>query len=162
MKYKLLFSFLLLSLSACMGSYEVVDETKNLVTIPLELTTHLGDRQEFIHGEEIQFLLSLGSDAYIYMYYLDAEKNITQILPNTSQRSHYYTVGYFLTIPEYENGYRFIVDEPFGKEEIWIMASDQSMAINVSEQTIEKIKQQIKINSQREYGEYVFNFITTP
>lgn len=128
-----------------------------LETIPVELTTHLGDQQHFVKDDEIQFLLSLGSDAYIYMFHIDAAGSITQILPNKNQHSHFYTAGYFLTIPEYENLYRFIISEPFGKESIWIFASDRSIVIDEKEKFIEKIKQKIKQGSDQSYGEYLLN-----
>ena len=129
--------------------------------IPLELTTHLGDQQRFVGGDEIQFLLSLGQDAYIYMYYIDAENKIMQILPNENQRSNFYTAGYFLTIPEYENLYRFTISEPFGDESIWVFASDQLITIEQPPGPIENIKQLIKRSSEKAYGEYVLNIVTT-
>ena len=65
------FIVLLLLATACSLSTQT-HSSLALQTIPVELTTHLGDQQQFIDGDEIQFLLSLGSDAYIYMYYIDA------------------------------------------------------------------------------------------
>lgn len=131
-----------------------------LESIPLELTTHLGDQQQFVEGDEIQFLLSLGQDAYIYMYYIDAVNNIKQILPNENQRSNFYTAGYFLTIPEYEKHYRFIIREPYGNESVWIFASDQLIKINTTPDSMENIKQLIKNSSMKAYGESVLNIIT--
>ncbi len=128
-------------------------ENTELTTIPLELTTHLGDQQLFIEGDEIQFLLSIGKDAYVYMIYIDASEKITQILPNPNQRSHFYSAGYFLTIPEYENLYRFTITEPFGKETIWVFASDQSITLDQSLRDIDEIRGSIKLSSQRAYGE---------
>jgi len=128
--------------------------------IPLELTTHLGDQQRFVEGDEIQFLLSLGHDAYIYMYYIDAVNNITQILPNENQQTNFYTAGYFLTIPEYKNLYRFTISEPFGNESIWVFASDRSITMKPSPGSIENIKQRIKKSSDKAYGEYVLNIVT--
>ena len=128
--------------------------------IPLELTTHLGDQQQFVGGDEIQFLLSLGQDAYIYMYYIDAADKITQILPNDNQQSNFYTAGYFLTIPEYENLYRFTISEPFGNESIWVFASDRSITITQPLGSIEKVKQLIKRSSEKAFGEYVLNIVT--
>ena len=119
--------------------------------IPVELTTHLGDRQTFVEGDEIQFLLSLGSDAYIYMYYIDADGNVSQILPNVQQPGHHYAAGYFMTLPEYENGYRFIVRPPFGEESVWVFASDVDMDL-ASGLSLENIRQRIKSGSRR-YGE---------
>lgn len=160
--YKLFLTLTLLVLVSCTAKDETKTQAKQLDVIPVELTTHLGDKQQFMRGDEIQFLLSLGSDAYIYMYYIDAENNITQILPNSNQQSSHYSSGYFLTIPEYENGYRFLISEPFGEEKIWIFASDRSIDIDASNRSIESIKQEIQRSSSREYGEYVLKIVTTP
>ena len=137
------------------GAYD-----NKLEVIPVELTTHLGDQQQFVEGDELQFLLSLGQDAYIYMFYVDAAGNITQILPNENQASNFYTAGYFLTIPEYENLYRFIVSEPFGRESITIFASDRSIVMKRSADSIEEIKHLIKRSSEKAYGEYGLNINT--
>ena len=160
--YKFIVSCSFLFLIACAFSYDSDPlTTDRLKTIPLELTTHLGDKQQFIRGDEIQFLLSLGNDAYIYMYYIDADDRITQILPNKNQRSNFYSTGDFLNIPEYENGYHFVISEPFGKEEVWVFASDQMIDID-TDSSIETIKQKIKQQSRRGYGEYVLNIVTAP
>lgn len=147
---------LILLLSGCNASNNAIILTNNtsLASIPLELTTHLGDQQQFVEGDEIQFLLSLGQDAYIYMFYIDAAKNINQILPNDSQPDHYYSAGYFLTIPEYDNLYRFTINKPFGEETIWIFASDRSIALDDTTNTIDEIKEKIKQSSAQAFGEY--------
>ena len=44
-------------------------EPKN---IDVKITTHLGDRQEFVEGDRISFLLSLERDAHVYLFYRDA------------------------------------------------------------------------------------------
>ena len=156
------FLLIALLLAGCVTSNKnTVPDIIQLESIPLELTTHLGDQQQFVGGDEIQFLLSLGQDAYIYMYYIDAENRITQILPNENQRSNFYAAGYFLTIPEYENHYRFTISEPFGNESIWVFASDQLITIKQPPGSIESIKQLIKRLSEKAYGEYVLNIVTT-
>ena len=163
MMYKITgFIFIALFVSACNVNDSTAEaaDSKNLESIPLDLTTHLGDQQKFVDGDEIQFLLSLGQDAYIYMYYIDAANNITQILPNKNQRSNFYKAGYFLTIPEYENLYRFTISEPFGYEAIWVFASDRSITITRAPDSVEKIKQLIKRSSNISYGEYVLNIVT--
>lgn len=155
--YKIFTCFLLVSsLAGCSTSDNAAftRESRSLVSIPLELTTHLGDQQQFVEGDEIQFLLSLGSDAYIYMYYIDAANKVTQILPNREQIDNHYLSGYFLTIPEYENHYRFTVNEPFGEETVWIIASDRSIDIDGRSMPIEDIRKKIKRESGQAYGEY--------
>lgn len=153
---------LVLTLCGCSSANNNTDTTvsKELVSIPLELTTHLGDQQQFIEGDEIQFLLSLGQDAYIYMLYLDASGAITQVLPNVNQQSHFYSAGYFLTIPEYENLYRFTISEPFGEESVWVIASDQSIPLDLSLDKIDSIKDVIKNASRQAYGEYALRITT--
>ncbi len=49
------------------------------VPIEVGLTTHLGDRQSFVDGDRISFLLSLERDAYVYLFYRDADKNLLQL-----------------------------------------------------------------------------------
>lgn len=161
--YKIFICFLLaLLLTSCNTSNKTTTtpESHDLASIPLELTTHLGDQQQFAEGDEIQFLLSLGQDAYIYMYYIDADKTVTQILPNKNQHNHFYTAGYFLTIPEYENLYRFTISEPFGEESIWIFASDRSIDIDITKNSIAVIKQKIEQASIQVFGEYQLKITT--
>lgn len=155
--YKFLRCYLLvLLLSGCntANNTMIIEKSAGLTVIPLELTTHLGDQQQFVEGDEIQFLLSLGKDAYIYMFYIDALKNIRQILPNENQHSHYYSAGYFLTIPEYDNLYRFTINKPFGEETLWVFASDRSIELNDTKLSIDEIKQKIKQVSVDSFGEY--------
>lgn len=163
MYYKILSCLLLtVFISGCSvtTNAESASNSKQLDPIPLELTTHLGDQQQFVEGDEIQFLLSLGQDAYIYMFYQDASGVIAQILPNANQRSHFYSAGYFQTIPEYENRYRFTISEPFGEETIWIIASDQSITPPTPAGSLERIRNHIKRSSRQAYGEYALRITT--
>jgi len=161
--YKIIKFFLVaLLLAGCsVSDKNTAADNAKLESIPLELTTHLGDQQEFVEGDEIQFLLSLGQDAYIYMYYTDAVNKLTQILPSKKQQSNFYKAGYFLTIPEYETLYRFTISEPFGNESIWVIASDRSVTMKQFPVSIEKIRQLIKKSSDKAYGEYALKIVTT-
>ncbi len=156
---KTLFCLLIPCFTACSVSPES-PLTPGLDSIPVELTTQLGDQQVFFEGDEIQFLLSLGSDAYIYMYYIDASNNMLQILPSDRQIDNHYSSGYFLTIPEYEPHYRFMVREPFGEQTIWIFASDRWLDINGTDNSIKTIRQNIKQASKQAYGEYELKITT--
>lgn len=161
-----LFLIALLLAGCSVSNKNTASDSAKLESIPLELTTHQGDQQQFVEGDEIQFLLSLGQDAYIYMYYIDAVNKLTQILPSENQQSNFYTAGYFLTIPEYETLYRFTISEPFGNELIWVIASDRSVAMkrfpdSQFPDSIENIRQLIKESSDKAYGEYVLKIVTT-
>lgn len=156
-KYSFYISMLFLffcSISSAMS------DNSSLQGIPVELTTHLGYQQQFVEGDEIQFLLSLGSDAFIYMFYVNADNVLVQILPSKKQDSNFYSKGFFLTIPEYEDGYRFIIKKPFGKESVWIFASDQFISLDKNDGSISSIRQKIKQQSSKEFGETVFEITT--
>lgn len=130
------------------------DSSQIIDTIPVELTTTVGHQQEFYEGDEIQFLLSLGDDAYIYMYHVDAKGKIVQILPSSKQSSHFYEKGFFLTVPNYEDLYRFIVSRPYGASSIWVFASNTEVISLSSEiDSISNIREKIKSNSTTAFGE---------
>ena len=134
--------------------------------IPVELTTHRGDQQTFVVGDEIQFLLSLGSDAYVYMYHMDPSGAITQLIPDVQQQKHFYHAGYFMTLPEYDDGYRFIVSAPYGEHSAWVFASDADISDTDVRprqgQTIEKLGDLIK-QASGSFGEaqLLFNTINS-
>ena len=146
--------------SNAISSASLSAQPLKLQSIPLELTTHLGDQLQFVEGEELQLLLSLGSNAYVYMYHIDAVGNITQMLPHKNQSSHYYLAAYFLTVPEYVDGFRFVINKPFGSETIWVIASDEHIEMNASADSIDDIRQKIKQASNQAYGEYSITIIT--
>ena len=152
--------FIFMLLSACSTSHETSKQVKEpvLQSIPLELTTTSGNQQTFTDGEEIQFLLSLGDDAFIYMYHLDASNTLIQILPNPLRHGHYFKKGYFLTIPDYDNGFRFKAGAPFGDGTVRVFASDVSVEPGEN-LTIDEIKEFIEDASERAFGFASFDMI---
>lgn len=92
--------------------------------IHIDITTHLGDHQTFQEGDTISFLISLDRDAYLLVIYEDALGNLLQIVPNKRMAAQRYEAGLFITIPAPDSGFRFTVQEPFGKERLWAFASD--------------------------------------
>lgn len=97
-----------------------------LKTIAVEITTHLGDQQTFVEGDVISFLLSLDRDAYVYLVYQDASANIFEIFPNRQSRSHFYQKGFFMPIPPSQTGFQFKIQAPFGREKVYVFASDNA------------------------------------
>ncbi len=149
--------FILMLLAACSVSHDTNKQTlvsskkSVLQSIPLELTTTTGHQQEYSDGEEIQFLLSLGEDAYIYMYHVDASNNVIRILPGQHRNGHYFKKGYFLTIPDYDNGFRFKVGAPFGDGTVWVFASDVSVEPG-DDLTIDEIRDFVENSSEQGFG----------
>ncbi|MBI3774464.1 MAG: DUF4384 domain-containing protein [Gammaproteobacteria bacterium] len=91
----------------------------------VNITTHLGDRQEFQAGDRVQFLLDLSQDAYILLIYQDARGALTQMIPNRTDRSGFFKAARYLGIPDARTPFEFVVGPPFGTEIVWVYAASQ-------------------------------------
>ncbi len=91
----------------------------------VNITTHLGDRQEFQEGDRVQFLLDLNHDAYILLIYQDARGALTQMIPNRTDRSGFFKAARYLGIPDARTPFEFVVGPPFGTETVWVYAASQ-------------------------------------
>jgi hypothetical protein len=91
----------------------------------VSITTHLGDRQDFEAGDRVQFLLDLNRDAYILLIYQDARGTLTQMIPNTTDRSGFFKAAHYLGIPDARTPFEFVVGPPFGTETVWVYAASQ-------------------------------------
>ncbi|WP_455202426.1 DUF4384 domain-containing protein [Kaarinaea lacus] len=110
----------MLFITSCIHAESTVKNTINV-----EVTTHLGDKQTFQQGDVISFLISLDQDAFVLMVYEDAERNIVQIIPNRYRQSNRYETGLFMSVPNRDEPFEFVVSPPFGKETIWVFASEK-------------------------------------
>ena len=99
-------------------------QTGNVEIVDVNLTTHLGDQQSFVAGDRISFLLSLDRDAYVYLFYLDADSNLLQLLPNQKLTRHFFSAGLFIPVPDRQQPFRFTVQPPYGEEIMVAFASD--------------------------------------
>jgi len=131
--------------------------------VKIEVTTHLGDQQVFLENDLISFFISLDQSAYIYAFYQDAKKNIFQILPSKAQPRHFFNAGYYMPFPPEDSAFQFQVQAPFGREKLFLFASDQQqikfiekeaandlMRLNASQLEIER---RIKSVSKGLYGQ---------
>jgi len=119
--------------------------TRNLSSINLEITTHLGDQQNFVDQDLISFFISLDQDAYLYLFYQDAKGDIYQLIPGIAQVDNFYKSGIYIPFPSEKSSFQFYVQEPYGKEIIWVYASDQGNIKFKAYNTNNTIKQ-IKLN----------------
>ena len=92
--------------------------------IDIRITTHLGDRQNFVDGDRLSFLLSLDKDAFVYLFYRDAGGNLLQLLPNERMPRHYFDAGLFMPVPNETQPFQFEVAPPYGDETLHAIASD--------------------------------------
>jgi hypothetical protein len=131
-------------------------DTGPLASVPMELTTHLGQLSRFEEGMAVQFLLSLGQGAYLYMYHVDADHTLRQLVPPAGQAAHYYEADYYLAIPDHN----VIIDAPFGQESIWVFASDRGLSDVIDARSIETIEQSVREHSSMAFGSINYAFTT--
>jgi hypothetical protein len=98
-------------------------------TLDVKITTHLGDQQSFVDGDRISFLLSLDSDAYVYLFYRDAASNLLQLLPNERMPDHFFNAGLFMPVPSAQQPFQFTVKPPYGDESIYAIASSNDALV---------------------------------
>ncbi|MFV1993422.1 MAG: DUF4384 domain-containing protein, partial [Acidiferrobacterales bacterium] len=120
-----LFIGLLLPVSALAAGPHKSPITRKL-PITLEITTHLGDNQNFVSGDTISFFVSMDRDAYLLIIYQNARKELVQILPNIYNKNNFYKKGDFFQIPNEKRPFKFKISAPFGKEKIMAFASSRS------------------------------------
>lgn len=93
--------------------------------IHLEITTHMGDKQTFVEGDVLSFLINLDQDANVLVLYEDASGTLIQILPNEHAPQTLYRSGYFIQVPAGMPSHHFVVAPPFGREHIFAFASEE-------------------------------------
>ena len=133
-----------------------------LQEIEVNITTHLGDRQSFVEGDVVSFLLTLDSDAFVYLFYEDADDHIFLIYPNQQSGNHYYEKGFFMPLPPPEQGFRFKIEPPFGEETLFVYASDNARVslhgkklkngLSLIEDTISEIETSTRQQSTVNFG----------
>jgi len=94
--------------------------------INIDITSYLGDNQTYTEGDIISFYLSLDRDAYVLVIYQDAAGNLTQVIPNKLSSNNFFEAGDFLSVPNTNSPFKFIVSAPFGTEYLWAFANDTS------------------------------------
>jgi len=141
--------FILISFSlATETSAEGNLNLKKHQTINIEITSHLGDQQVFVENDIISFFISLDHSAYIYVFYQDASNHVYQLLPNKTQIEHYFNAGDYIPFPAQNSDFQFKIQPPFGKEQLWVFASDQKQAAFMTNATTDKLKPIIKNQSE--------------
>jgi len=104
------------------------DAQKRLTRQPvnIEITTHLGDQQVFVENDAISFFINIDKPAFVYVFYQDASGIVFQLMPGKAQLNHFLNPGFYIPFPAKKSSFQFVVSAPFGKEQLWIFASDQA------------------------------------
>jgi len=93
--------------------------------IHLDITTDIGDHAIFKKGDKVNFLLNLSNDAYLFVFYTNANGQVHRLLPEKNDMLLFLNAGWFLPVPG--DNLEFIVSEPYGKETISIIALSDVM-----------------------------------
>ena len=92
--------------------------------VELSVAIEPDDRREFYDGEFISFYLSLEREGYIYLFYLDTEGNLLQLLPNAEMSNHWFPRGSRMPFPSLEEPTSYVIVPPFGDELLLVFVSD--------------------------------------
>jgi hypothetical protein len=83
----------------------------------VEVTTNRpGAGASFRLGEEIKYLVTSTMNGYLYLFHIDADKNILRIFPNQYQREARISAGAALEVPGPRAPFKFEASPPFGLE----------------------------------------------
>ncbi len=82
-------------------------------------------------GEEIQVLVRSDRDAFVYLFALDPDGSITQIVPNAYSDDNVLFAGETKRFPGPGAGYRFTVSEPLGTSSVLAVASIRPLPTNL-------------------------------
>ncbi len=93
--------------------------------LKVEVWTDRGKGAVYTEGEEVGVMVRVSQDAYLYLYYTDANNDTYQIFPNQFHREAWIRGGGIVTIPDSQHGFLFRVKPPFGVESITAVASSE-------------------------------------
>ncbi len=83
----------------------------------VEVTTNRpGAGANFRLGEEIKYFVTSTIDGYLYLFHIDADKNVLRIFPNQYQRKTKIPAGVALEVPAPGSPFKFEASPPFGLE----------------------------------------------
>jgi len=78
-------------------------------------------------GEEIRISVSVDRDAYVYLYSLQPDGSITQILPNRFSEDNFLRAGQTRSYPPQAAGYVFNVEAPTGLSKVLAVAATRQL-----------------------------------
>lgn len=137
--------------------------------IQIEITSYLGDKQVFQQGDDLKFLLSLDRDAYLYVVYQTADKQLVQIIPNKNKKDNFFKADIFIEVPTQSSTFQFTVSPPYGYEKVYAFALDKNISLEGKvlsnglkrlSLSLNDIKEHIKKSAVKYYGWAYFSLNT--
>jgi len=91
----------------------------------VEITTNRpGLGASFRRGEEIKYFVTSSVDGFLYLFHVDADKNILRILPNAYQREGRVAARAWVQVPGAAAPFKFEASPPFGLETTFAIVTD--------------------------------------
>lgn len=86
-----------------------------------------GDTPQYAVGERIAISVRTDRDAYVYLFSLESDGGVTQILPNRFTEDNFLFAGQTRTYPPNSAGYVFNVEPPTGLSRVVAVASTRPL-----------------------------------
>lgn len=93
------------------------------IPLQVEVWTDRGTGSVYSEGEEVHVMARVNKDAFLRLYYTDANNQVVQIFPNRYRADGWIRGGQVVTIPSSEDRFAFQVKPPFGVEAVTALAS---------------------------------------
>ncbi len=77
----------------------------------------------YAEGQELTIKVRCEEDAYLYILYQQADGKLFQIFPNSGQPENRVKAMQDVQVPSLDDGFRWVVGAPFGKEVVKVIAS---------------------------------------
>lgn len=95
----------------------------------VSVATEKGKGASYEEGEYIHMFVTVDRDAYIKVYSINSNGNISLIWPNQLGGSGRVLAGQALTIPTAQDPFEFPIVPPFGTEFVKVLASSEPFAV---------------------------------
>ncbi|MDZ7800183.1 MAG: PEGA domain-containing protein [Trueperaceae bacterium] len=124
---------ILMSLAASAAAQEVRFDQRAIVVNPsptFGVTTFVdkdGEVPNYRMGEQIRIGVRVDRDAYVYLYSLQPDDSVTQILPNRFDENNFLEAGETRVYPPSGASYTFNVEPPSGLSKVVAVASTREL-----------------------------------
>ncbi len=98
----------------------------------VDITSYLGDEQVFYARDQLSFLISLNDDAWLYLFYENAEGKLYQLIPSVLSPDNRLAAGDFIEFPPPQSSFAMEITAPFGRERVWLLASEKRLDLPAS------------------------------
>ncbi|MFL0810718.1 MAG: DUF4384 domain-containing protein [Agarilytica sp.] len=71
--------------------------------------------------------MSLSEDAWLYLYYENADGKVYQLIPSILYKNNHVKEGDFIEFPASNAPFEIKISQPFGKEHVWLLASNKAL-----------------------------------